>query len=177
MVLSIIFRYLLLNKIILFFLSFNTYIESSSVIGDYPTLKRLNNGQYFVISSNNIVIADSTFTNITEKLTFTSRLYSTLTDTYSTTIAQFPQEDNGYIIAIIKNDLYVFDKNGDCLYESPEENFVKIGEIYNIIPFGKSDNTHYFYIVCGKKFNDDDDDDDDNDDDHSFSALNFFKCL
>ena len=99
MALSIIFRYLLLNKIIiLVFLSFNSYIESSSIIGNFPTSKRLNNGYYFVISSKNVVIADSTFTAIIEKYTFTSSLYETLYETYSTTIAQFPKEYNGYKI-------------------------------------------------------------------------------
>ena len=152
MALSIIFRYLLLNKtIILIFLSFSSYIESSSVIGNFPTSKRLNNGYYFVISTKNVVIADSTFTSIIEKYTFTSSLYGTLTDTYSTTIAQFPKEDNGYIIAIIKRDLYIFENNGDYLYNIPVVSFVITSEFYNIIPFGKSGNTYNFYIVYGKE--------------------------
>ena len=134
MALSIIFRYLLLNKIIiLIFLSFNSYIESSSIIGNFPTSKRLNNGYYFVISSKNIVIADSTFTSMIEKLSFESSLYSTLSETYSTTIAQFPKEDNGYIVAIIKKDLYIFQNNGDYLYNIPNVSFVTINELYNII--------------------------------------------
>ena len=60
-------RNLLKNKyqpqliIILFFLN-NIYFSLSSLsIGRYPYAKRLNNGDYIIISSLNIIFTDDTF--------------------------------------------------------------------------------------------------------------------
>ena len=90
--------------------------------------------------------------------------YSSLEDSYSTTIAQFPNEDNGYIISIIKTDLYIFDKNGNYQEMARNLSFITTTKIHSIITFSKQDNNYYFYIIYG------------NDGNNQFSELIFIKC-
>ena len=130
MALNFFLRYLLLNQIILVILNFYSYSYATIIIGNFPTCKRLNNGHYLIISAKNILIADSTFTSIINIADFEYDIYSAISQAYSTTIAQFPKEYNGYIISIIKADLYVFDKNGNIQNRFENVNFLVEDKIY-----------------------------------------------
>ena len=149
MALNFFLRYLLLNQIILVILNFYSYSYATITIGNFPTCERLNHEHYLIISAKNILIADSTFTSIMYIADFEYDIYSAISHAYSTTIAQFPKEYNGYIISIIKTDLYVFDKNGNIQNKVENVNFLVEDKIYSIIPFWKSDNYYYFYIIYG----------------------------
>ena len=86
--------------IIILFLKSIYYSFSSISIGKFPYVKRLNNGDYIIISSINIVFTDNTLTEQKKTYTFDSEIYWNLDELTSTTIVQFTPNDNGYILAI-----------------------------------------------------------------------------
>ena len=138
MILKNIYSYLFSKKSCLFIILLSIlffYSNATITIGNFPICKILNNGKYLVISSTNITTTDSSFSSIINNMNFNSSIYITLNDIYSTTIAQFPKEDDEFIIAIIKNDLYIFTDNGKYITNVEDVSFIEIKKIYNIIPF------------------------------------------
>ena len=95
--------------IIILFLNNIYYSFSTFSIGRYPLVKRLNSGDYIIISSINIIFADDSLTEAKKTHTFGSDIYGTnLNNIGSTTFAQFKPLDNGYILAIAYKTLYIF---------------------------------------------------------------------
>ena len=170
MILKNIYSYFFSKKYCLFIILLSIiffYSNAKITIGNYPTCKILNNGKYLVISSTNITTTDSSFTSIINNMNFNSTIYNTLDDIYSTTIAQFSKEDNGYIIAIIKNDLYIFTDNGKYIKNVEDISFIEINQIYNIIPFGHLEKEYYFYIIYSNETTDY----------NTYNKLIFIKCI
>ena len=116
------------------------------ITGKYPYVKRLNNGNYIIVSSSNITFTDQTLTKSLKNFNFKSEQYESINDTVSTTITQFPAEDNGFILVIVVNILYIFSSKGDYL------NSVKTSIEYTKAPSfimtnGHLNNTYYFTLI------------------------------
>ena len=126
------------------------FIETEKRDNDYPLKYRLNNGNYIVVFSKGIYIYDYTFTYKKEVKTFISRVLDDDNDSYQTNIAQFLSEDDGYILCLIKNTLYIIDKYGNFIIDADDipDNFVSNEKnFYSIIPYGHLENEYYFYII------------------------------
>ena len=141
-------KYYSLYVIFLFSGLLNYYIISIS-IGNYPQVKKLNNGDYIVISSTSIIFLDTTLTlEYTSKtINFENPIFTNDSSTFSTTISQFSNEDGNFIIALIKNNLYFFSSEGTLIKIVENISFINQEEIYSIIPLGHSENEHYFSII------------------------------
>ena len=113
------FPFNLLNRHYLFLLILflNHIYDSLGVIetGYYPYVKRLYDGNYILLSSSVISFVDETFTNTFNYLNLSENIYSNYDETGSTTVAQFKNENNGYIVAIIEKYIYIFAPNGTLL--------------------------------------------------------------
>ena len=133
---------------LLFLFSCLFYYSSAKLpIGKYPLIKRLNNGNYIILSEVNIVFLDADLTTIINTIDFESYNFNSVHDIFSTTIDQFLKEDGDYIIAIIKSDLYILSQNGSLLNKTENINLINPHSIYSIIPYGHSSNEFYFSII------------------------------
>ena len=65
-------------------------------------------------------------------------------------IEQFSAEDNGYVICLISDRLYLLSKRGEMLKNTTVD-YIKLGQYYNIIPYGHSFNEYYFVIIYLEK--------------------------
>ena len=89
--------------------------------GKYPYLKKLNNNRYILISDNGITFLDQTLTISSNSIEFENKAYTTFEGTYetesvaSTRAAQFSNEYNNLIIAMVVDKLYIFDSNETLL--------------------------------------------------------------
>ena len=121
---------------------------------DFPLQYRLNNGNYIVIVSKGIYLYDENFTFKNDIKVFESRIFNEYNDAYPTNIAQFSSEDSGYIICLVKNQLYILSKDGIYL-TNYELNFIQYSNIifYPILPYGHSGNDFYFIIIVKESNN------------------------
>ena len=118
--------------------------------GFYPYIKRLINGNYIVLSSTNITFVDNTFSNVINYLNFDENMYQSQESIGSTIVAQFKEEENGYIIAIIKNELYIFSKDGVFLQITSLSNYIKDSQYpCSLITTENIDNDYYFTLIYG----------------------------
>ena len=69
-------------------------------------------------------------------------------------MAQFLSRDNGYVICLIFNETYIISKSGELLHHFTID-YAKESWGNQIIPYGHSDNNHYFVIINinGKNIN------------------------
>ena len=113
---------------------------------DYQLKKRLNNGNYLILSTQGIYLYNEEFTVKKEVKVFESRLVEHNYEIYSADIAQFLKEDHGYIICLMLNETYIVSKSGEFLYHFSLD-FTKIRVGNKIIPYGHLDNNYYFAIL------------------------------
>ena len=104
------------------FFSFNKYIISILILikivnnklnFSYPTAITLNNGDIFIIHKYGITICDSSLLNIIKNVkNFTSEneQISSEEKLSKVSISKF---NDGFIVSIIINKVYIFDKNGN----------------------------------------------------------------
>ena len=113
-------------------------------IGNYPQVKKLNNGKYIVASLTNIIFFDSTLMN-EENIFY---INNTENDYYF--IEQFSHEDGDYIIALSRNYTYIFSQSGTKLNITSHDLFnVEEYNTYScsIIPYNSHYNEKYFFII------------------------------
>ena len=139
--------YLFLFILIISFSSIKC-LEKTLRDNDYPYKYRLNNGNYLVIITTGIYLYNPTFTSKIEVKAFNPRILNTNEDSYPTNIAQFLSEDGGYVICIIKENIYVISKNGKYL-NNISIDYIKYydKESYPIIPLENLGNDYYFVII------------------------------
>ena len=130
--------------LIIFFLKINYSYAFQT--GKYPFTKKLNNGNYIILSSTSIIIVDSSFKTVLKTNTFENSVNLGHGTIGSTTVAQFESNDNGYIIAILYNILYILDSGGTILYEETLT-FISGDLSCSLIPNSHSGIDYYFTII------------------------------
>ena len=114
---------------------------------DYPMKMRLNNGNYLVMTTQGIYLYNEQFNSVKKTIKkFSSRLLNDNEQLYSADMAQFLNEDNGYIICLLLNEVYIISKNGEFLCEF-YENYTQIRVGNQIIPYKHDRNNYYFTIL------------------------------
>ena len=79
----------------------------------YPVTLTLYNENIIMITQDEIIFFDPTLTNVLKNYTLNeSARVSDDTETYKTNIAQYSNEYDNYILAIVKDNLFLFDKEG-----------------------------------------------------------------
>ena len=146
MVVNIIFfrKFFILYSFLIIF-SYFILIKSETDF-DYHRKKRLNNGNYLVMTTQGIYLYKENFSTKIGLIIFESRLIESNSGMYTSDIEQFSTEDNGYIICLIKNEIYFLSKKGDLLSHITLD-YIKEGNTYNIIPIGHSNNEFYYSII------------------------------
>ena len=140
------FEYSFLIIFFLFFIS-NSFISCERHTDfDYPIKKRLNNGNYLVMTTQGIYLYNEEFTSKIDKVIFESRLIESNNYAYSEDIAQFLSEDGGYIICLIRNETYILSKSANFQAHKTLD-YISFRVIYQIIPYSGSDNNYYFAII------------------------------
>ena len=122
---------------------YSSFLEDK--IGYNPYLKKLNNNKYIVISSKGIIFLDETLTKFSSDIIFEEEAYKEFEDIFSTTVAQFPEEDDSLILAIINDKLYIFHSNETLLINQtiiPKYSEYRYKKPYYLLPYSKSSNTY-----------------------------------
>ena len=153
-------NYIKLSFYILIFSSILFYSINSLTIGDFPYVKKLNNGRYIVISSRGIAFLDKNLINESHNITFDTEIIYNEISFLSTCIEQFPKEDDEndeydeYIIVFFRTNIYkyiyIFSSNETLI--SKTENIslnddFNFYQYYSIIPYGHSVNEYYFSLI------------------------------
>ena len=120
-------------------------IISSSL---YPIALTLYNDNILMITQDEIIFYEPTLTNILKNYTLKeSERVSNESESYKTNVVQYNNEYDNYIIAIIKDNLFLFDKTGKILQEKDfSENLSKY-KLYYLTPIKKLDKDLYFIIT------------------------------
>ena len=137
------------NILILLFILLNCFIPILSLIqtGKYPYIKRLNNGNYIILSSTNITFVDDSFTQIISTLNFDSDIFSTTENIQSTIVTQFKPEDNGYILAILYQTLYIFSPDGEYIKDIDLSLYINGKYSCSLIPNSHSVNNYFLTFI------------------------------
>ena len=124
-----------------------TFCYPKEIDFDYPMKMRLNNGNYLVMTTQGIYLYNEQFNSVKKTIKkFASRMLKYNEHLFSADMAQFLREDNGYIICLILNEVYIISKNGEFLYEF-YENYTQIRVGNQIIPYKHDRNNYYFSIL------------------------------
>ena len=129
----------------LFFSGFLNCTINSISIGKNPFLKKLKNGDYILISSKGIIFLDETLSEELNNINFGSDNDENLY--FSTNVEEFYEEHNEYIIALYKNNLYVFSSDKTLLNKTENIGFINPYNCHSIIPYDYIDNELYFAII------------------------------
>ena len=106
-----------IKLIYLIFILFNSFSIFSSLSFSFPNAVTLIDENYFVIHKYGISICDSSFSKIISNITISTNteLISNENDLYKIEIKMF---QNGYILSVIFDKIYIFDYNGNKKYTS-----------------------------------------------------------
>ena len=121
--------------------------SSTIITGKYPYTKRLNNGNYVIASSRNITFTDSSLSTSLNSLNFDSDIIKSEDNGLgSTSIAQFPAEQNGYVLVILNKILFVFSSTGVHLVN--QNTTIKNTKFpAYLITNGNSGSNYYFTLI------------------------------
>ena len=140
----------LLNKIyflfylLVFFSFFQEYNFSINL--PYALSITLLNGDIFVIYKDGISIYDSSLSNekkSIENFTLSEKIEND-TSFHKITISRFHENDYGYIISTINDKIYIFDFEGQKLYNSSSKEL--LGKYYTLVPI-KGDDQEIQYMI------------------------------
>ena len=113
---------------------------------DYPIKKRLNNGNYIVMTAQGIYLYDEEFKIKMEVFIYADRLLEDNIFLFSNDIVQFWTEDDGYIICLIQQQLYILSKN--CIFVGYLGlDYFKFAVGRKVVPYKHIDNKFYFSII------------------------------
>ena len=116
-------------------------INCENPIGEFPYIKKLDNYRFILISSKGISFLDSTLMNPNQVITFEEGEVFDYDDSYSSKAAQFPREDGDLIMALAKDQLYIFDSSETLLNQTTFISDYENKRYYNIYPYQKIENT------------------------------------
>ena len=143
---------LFFNIFILTLIIENIFINSFQIKEKYPkAFYPFTNNNLFLVTENGIRIYDSNLETIVKSYDFPSddRKITSTYEAQNTAIANFADDDNpNYpIIVLVKGYLYVFNYEGNFLFEQDLTSIITSGKSFNLIDFGNRDNTYYYVIA------------------------------
>ena len=118
---------------------------------EYPNTLTLLNGNIIMVSKIGIHFFDSTFTteDDSKKIIFEKQI-TTSSDYSKTAMAQFPEEDDGYIIILALDIIYFFNRDGTNLFSKNISDYI-YSDYYDLIPYKKVDNNLHYIISYRNK--------------------------
>ena len=129
-------------KLLFFFIFFQI---SSSLYFDYPTSIVLNNRNIFVIHRTGVTVCDPSFTEIVNNIySFTSENEQISTEAKLSKVS-LSKFDDGYIVSIIIDKIYIFDNEGN--YKNRYDFFTFDEELYFTLAVHKVDNDYHYYLI------------------------------
>ena len=142
-----------LNIIIILFLSFLVKIKSTIITDTYyPVSLPLYNDNILLIANNKIIFYDDSLNSIIKSYNLSeSEIATDFKETYKSMACQYPLVYNCYILVLVKDQLYFFDKDGNKLQK---ENFTSEFEeqnYYEVIPIKKIENELYYIFTFNTK--------------------------
>ena len=142
-----------MTVLLLFLTSLVLKIESKSIIDSiYPFSLTLYNENILLISNLYIIFYDNSFNSIIKIYNLSeSEMVKGLLDTYKTMACQYPIEHNSYILALVMDQLYFFDKNGNKLQKKNFTIEFSSQKYYEIIPIKYLDEELYYIISLTTK--------------------------
>lgn len=124
--------------------------ESVSCLPYYSLPHSINllNGNILIIHSEGIVIYDSSLTTEIKTVLNNTNLLQNDENTLSEIeINRFSEYDNNeYIISIIYQKIYIFNLEGNLLYNSTNDENILNGKYYSLIPINQKNN-EYIYLI------------------------------
>ena len=113
----------------------------------YPVTLTLVNENIIMITQDEIIFFDPTLTNILQNYTLNeSTRVSNDIESYKTNIVQYDSEYDNYILAIVKDNLFLFDKEGTKLKEKDLSEILSKYKLYYLTPIKKLEQDLYFII-------------------------------
>ena len=113
---------------------------SSEITFSYPTSTYLLNGNLFIIHKYGIDICDNLLTKIIDTPIIFSE-EEQISTTYSLSKVLITKFDDGYIICLINDKIYIFDNEGHFLYKSERIDREKNPDYYSL---NIKDNYHFY---------------------------------
>ena len=120
--------------------------------GGYALSSRLNNGNYIILSSGKIIFADPSLTTILNQKTIEETIYN-INNADSMAVAQFKNIDNGYIISIVVQTIYIFASNGDFCSQLKDETDINSERTCSLITKNHVGNLYYFVLITASGYN------------------------
>ena len=126
------------------FIYISIFILNNSKKILYPTILTLLSQKIVQVTNDGIHFFDSEYSNEkTDK--FISLNIPTVNDNYKTALAQFSENDDGYILILVMNVLYIFYPDGTRITSYNISNIIN-GDYYCITPYKKESNKLYYFI-------------------------------
>ena len=107
----------------------------------------MHDDNILLITANNITFYDPSLTSIIKSYNLLeSEIPANYQETDKTMACQYPQEYKSYILVLVKDQLYFFDKNGNKIAKQNYTSQFKDQAYYEVIPIKKIDNNLYYII-------------------------------
>ena len=114
--------------------------ESKSISSiSYPTAYTLSNQNIIMVASDGIHFYNSDLIEDEDKKILFEKEILLLSESEKTVIAQFSDEDGGYIMIIVNDTLYIFQENGTPITSIDLSNSINSIH-YCLIPYKKENN-------------------------------------
>ena len=118
----------------------------------YPVSLTLHDDNILLINENNIIFYDPSLTSILKSYDLLeSEIPANYLETDKTMACQYPQEYKSYILVLVKDQLYIFDKNGNKISKQNYTSQFKDQAYYEVIPIKKISNNLYYIISLTAK--------------------------
>ena len=138
--------YLFSYKLLYIFLFFFQFSNIHSTLSfEYPTAVTLKNGNIFIIHKTGVTICDpSMSTKIKDILNFSTNQISNENYLSKVAISQF---EDGYIISVIIDKIYIFDIKGELKYTGNRLITNSELDLYYSLAIDEFYNNAYYYLV------------------------------
>ena len=140
------FKYIFQTVIFLSILKQYNFIESFL----YPKAFTLKNGNIFLIHNKAIDIYYSSFTKKNKTIIYFMHDNNNITNDYNiykrNIISSYNENNIELLTSIINDKIYIFNEDGEKLYNSDKKISIKNVEYYILVPIKKINNNYYYMI-------------------------------
>ena len=121
-------------------------ISNSSIIFNFPYSISLSNGNILIIHKYGITICDGLLSNIIEDIVIFNKDEEIKTELSLSKVTTANIDE--YIISIINDKIYIFNDNGNLLYEDDKKILEQeeIADYYTLVPIKKEGNYIFYFI-------------------------------